>query len=218
MDNFKFPSKIEDHQKISVASGLVKHPNEYQGIFMFAQKKEIGGTHNCYNFDSTMQKKVGLAGFGEDAGSIRMNYDSFVGINAASKILFVGEQGVIFWASLPADAEEKLLSFEYEPICAARTLQELIKLITEYADAPGNIRIQIVARSLLYNLDITDEIKTILYETTPPGPVMKYIQGRTDARFRDIPDSRKGYIDERIDHWLWYEFISGEKYREFGYR
>lgn len=223
MGDFVFPGVIPDEEKVTAmrgaSSGLVKHPNTYQGIFMFCQKTNIGISRNCYNFSNSdsVDDHVGLGGFGTDYGSQRIEYpDRRPGAGRSrSRVLFTGEYGVIIQIFIPPAYEQQLVGFLLEPICAARTLQEIMRLILDWAEAPGTMRIQQVARTILRDMDITAEIRNILRTTVPDSPVAKYIKGDPYPRQRTVPSQ---YIDERIDHWLWYEFFSPNKQRQWRWR
>lgn len=211
---FEIPEQVPEAQRISLAvsSSLITHPQENNGIFCITSKKINGTPKDCYNFDSTGKSHLGLGGFGSSDGNFKIPIERLRGPGTSSQVLFVGSEAVILHACLHKDIEDELLNFQWEPITVAPTLQEIIRLMVEYADAPGDMRIQNACRALCREMDVTDQIKSIIYETVPDGPVAKYIKGSNNARQREIPST---YIDDRLDYWLWYQFFSLEKAKQF---
>lgn len=212
--NFVFPQEIDEVQKFSKLGGsMVKHPHEPNGLFMLMQKGTFNIDPGCYDLGGGTT----ISGFGGSSGQPSQRIPNTKSLREQSNMnpIFVGSEGIIFHTNIPNNLRQQFLNFDLEPYNVAWTIQELLRLMVEYADAPGNERIQVVSRSMINEMKMSDEVKQIIYETVPDGPVVRYLRGENNARTRIKPSSQK-YIDERLDHWLWFVAVSVELDRPYG--
>lgn len=105
-------------------------------------------------------------------------------------------QGIYYMEATP-EYESYLL--ERDPVLAVRTLEEMIKLLIEWAQAPGIEEPQVSVRNFVADLEIPQPVFYDVIESVPDQAVARYLRGNPQAKERDLNVEP---MSDMVEDWL----------------